>query len=241
MATKCLICRNATSFLLRAAFGKTFLDTDTEESYCFCPKCCNRLVKGKGNPLSVAKTGVRKAVLSWYNSGAISPGDLDRIEKDSIRVISERYLKTSNPTFGFWINDRYIIADEPSKRILIERNIINFSDIDSYQVFDNAIEYNIQSPNSTQYDFNTKHGLRRTIVGGIIAGPAGAVMGGLTSKHSLSVNEGMKSSYITTEHDFKVLINLKTLAFGGSINVEVGNSEIKLQTLVNLLDKLSHY
>ena len=66
-------------------------------------------------------------------------------------------------------------------------------------------------------------------------------MGGLTSKHSLSVNEGMKASYSTTEHDFKVLINLKTLAYGGCIIVIVGNSEVKLQSFANLLDRLQMY
>lgn len=234
---RCVICRKEIGFLKRAAFGMSFYDKDTEENFCICPKCGWKIPKTYVQDL---RSGVRAALVKWHETGAISDEDLDRTYKDSISIIAKKYLKTATPTFGMWLHD-VVIVDEPTKRLLIGNKIINFSDIESYQIFDNAIEYNIQSPNTTQYDFNTEHGLRRTIVGGIIAGPAGAVMGGLTSKHSLSVNEGMKASYSTTEHDFKVLINLKTLAYGGCITVIVGNSVVKLQSFANLLDRLQMY
>lgn len=240
MAKKCLICRNSTPFLFWASgAGGAYYDTDTEEKYCICSKCFHNLRKsGVSIDFFPINKGIRKTVIDWYDCGAISPIDLERIETDSIKTIAQKYLNTSSPTFGIWIQDRYIIVDEISKRMLIERHIVNLSDIENYKIYDNSIEYNVQSPNSTQYDLNTHHGLRRTIVGGIMAGPAGAAMGGLTANHSLTINEGKKSTYSTTEHDFTILIILKSLAYGGSLEVKVGNSDVKLQALINMFDKI---
>ena len=221
--------------------GATFYDTTTEEKYCFCTKCAPKLIKPGGGMPGEAKLGVRKAIVKWYKQGLISLSDMDRIEKDSIEVISKKVLGTNNPTIGIWINDTYIIIDELTRKLVIERSIVNFADIDSYTIYDNSIEYNIQAPESAQYNLGTKHGLRRSIVGGMLAGSAGAIMGGLTSSHSLTINKGQKTTYSMTEHNFSILITLKTLAYGGAIVVQIGNDEPKLQLVANLLNKIIGY
>ena len=214
-----------------------FYDTDTGEKYCYCNNCAIRLRSRKVDP-RYAQHGVRQAVVAWLQQGALTVEDVERIEQDSLDVIAKKFFNPSTSTFGIWSLDKYLIVDGLSQRILVDGQYINFSDIESYKVFDNSIEYNVQSPNSTQYELNTHHGLSRTIVGGMIAGPAGAIMGGLSAKRSLTVNEGIKTTYNTTVHDFTLLVYLKTFAFGGSIAFKLGTSEIDLQQFVNIFDKI---
>lgn len=235
---KCLVCRNKISILNKSIAG-SFYDPDTEEKYWLCTKCAPRLIRAKVSIVEAKLLGVRKAILKWYKQGGISAGDLDRIEKDSIAVIAKKYLQTSSPSFGIWVNNIYIIADIEQKRILIERWVLDFSEIDSYQLFDNAVKYNIQSPNTINYDLNTHHGLRRTIMGGLLSGPAGAIMGGLTANHSLTVTDGIKSSYQTTEHNYQILLKLNSFINGGAISIQIGNDEVKTQALINLIDKIT--
>lgn len=232
--------KRSSSFLMRNA---TYLeDIETGKEYFVCSNCLKsisvHLHKDMFSVLRELKQSRRKAITTWYQMGAVAPSDYDRIERESIEIYAQKYLRTSTPTFGFWLNDSCIIADEPSQQILFERSIVKFSDIESYKVFDNAIEYDIQSPSSTMYNIETKHGLRRTIIGNMFAGTAGAVMGGLTANHSVSINEGQKKTYSEVEHNFQVTINLKSIAYGGSLVVKIGNDEPKLQLLINLLNKL---
>lgn len=233
---KCLICRNEIPWIAWQYF-KCIYDTDTGEQYCFCTKCATRLRVGKANPM-YAQHGVRQAVVVWLQLGVLTVEDVERIEQDSISVIAQKFFNTSSSPFGIWSLDKYLVVDEMSQRILVDGQYVNFSDIESYKVFDNSIEYNVQSPNSTQYEIDTSHGLRRSIVGGIFAGPTGAIMGGLTAKHSVSVNVGGKSTYNTTVHDFTLLVTLKTFAFGGSIAFKLGSSEVLLQQFINLFDRI---
>ena len=242
MGKKCFICRKEKSWLLSPAV--TFRDVETGENYTICTDCQGKLRKSIGlknwglELLKIRDLGLQPTAKMWYDQGLLSMNDLQLIQKDSVEIIAKKHLNTSNPSGYLYINNKYIIYDEPQQCIIINHCIINFADIRDNKIFDNSIEYQIQSPTVTHYDTNTKYGLTRTIVGGMLAGSAGAIMGGLTSKHSLSVTQDLTAQYTTTEHNFTVIINLKTMSYGGSIAVQIGKSEVETQLLLNFLNKI---
>ena len=242
MKIKCFFCRIETyrSFLLRPFY----FDVVTSEDYFLCSQCRNRLMSSTANYVALMRDlkefGLRRAFIKSYEEGRISHLEMDKIDNDSINIVSQKVLGISNPTAGVLINEIPIIVDNPTKRLAIAQYILDFSDIESYKVFDNMIEYNIDTPSSTQYELNTKNGLRRTIIGGMFAGSAGAVMGGLTSNQSVTINRGAATSYSTTEHNYTIIIKLKALKYGGTIQIAIGNNEPKMSTVVNIIESILH-
>ena len=220
-------------------------DEVTGEKFVLCNDCA-RKIKSRPHGIPAVfnitippRINPRLVVENFFKHGLLCADEVERIYYDYAEDKATRLLG-SKP---MWVlplsNDgRCVAVDEPAQRILLDNKVVAFSDIDSYKIFDKSIEYHIQSPNSTQNNVSTNNGLRRTIVGGLFAGSAGTVMGGLTANHSMEVNESMKSTYNTTEHDFDVLVLLKSFNYGGSVAVKIGNDGVKMQIVVNLIEKI---
>lgn len=244
---RCLICRQEKTrtgkfimpiLFIPVPFSIYSIDEVTGEKFLVCPECLAKIKSRKWKGYAAAMSrGARSAVDFYYQNGQLTIDEYEYIKQD-IEIDVVRRVLGCEPTFVMPVQDSCVGIDEATKRIVLDKKIVNFSDIETYQVFDKSIEYNVQAPNSTQYNIGTEKGLRRTIVGGILAGPAGAVMGGVTAKHSMVISEGEKSTYNTTEHDFSVLVKLKTFNHGGAIAVHIGNDEVKMNAFVNLIEMI---
>ena len=82
-------------------------------------------------------------------------------------------------------NDQEII-------ILDHKKIIHYKDLRSCEVINDNINFN--STNSqTVTKTDTKDMLKRSVVGGVIAGPAGAIIGGVTAKKTTKTDKNLLS------------------------------------------------
>ena len=209
------------------------------EKYTLCQECFYGKIRPrrfKGDTYCMSH-GLRESLDYYLKNGHLTPHEVEYVLHENA-LDDAKSLLGGDPTYVLPLQSGYIAIDEASQRIVISRKIISFSEIESYKILDKSIEFHVQSPNSTQYNVSTDKGLRRTIVGGVFAGPAGAVMGGLTANHSMVINEGEKSTYNTTEHDFDVLVKLKSFNHGGSVAIKIGNDEVKMQSVVNMIEKI---
>lgn len=236
---RCLICREdkpkAGTCFFRSIYS---IDEITGEKYMICPECVKKMQENRWQGFEYCRShGARDSVRYYFMEGRISAKNYERICYAFVEEEAENLLG-KKPQYILLLHSGFVAIDEPTQRIVLDKRNIKFEEIESYKIFDNSIEYHIQTPNDTKYNIVTNKGLRRTIVGGIIAGPTGALMGGLTAKHSMAIKEGQKITYDTTKHDFSLVVKLKTLRYGGSVVVEIGNDEAQLQTLVNTIEKI---
>lgn len=233
---KCVICRQEVNWLLRVNFNKTVYDANTGEKYCFCSKCQRLLNRGRINTLNIP-LNLRNWIIDLNKNHIISDDIYEYIsEYDANLIASKNGLFASG-----WvtIRDKYIVIDELHKKIIINNKVYPFDDIISYELFDNSVKYHIMSPESTDIKTHSKNGLARTILGGVITGPAGAIMGGLTSNHNLNITKSGKSEYDQTIHDFSIVIKTNKISCP-TIVISIGDNECEFKSVVNLIDAIIH-
>lgn len=102
--------------------------------------------------------------------------------------------------------DKLIFVHEQSQKIYIQGTTYNFKDIISCSVSDNQTV--IKGAITALTKTNTGSTVGRAIVGDVLAGPAGAIIGGVTAKKTTQYQQGND----TIEHDYTVLINVNSIS-----------------------------
>lgn len=104
------------------------------------------------------------------------------------------------------IRNSFIIF-ESSQTIFLYNNPYSFKDIISFEVFDNSSTINKGSID-TQTKTKTSSMLGRAVVGGVLAGGAGAVIGGLTAKQN---SQSFNNTSTETKHNYYINITINDL------------------------------
>ncbi len=99
-----------------------------------------------------------------------------------------------------------IFAHQGSRQIFIKGKMYSFDDILSYGV--EEITYSEDGTRVTKTKVNTKSMLGRAVVGGLVAGPLGAVVGGATASTTSTTTQevGYSNSY------YDILIKVRDIA-----------------------------
>lgn len=136
-------------------------------------------------------------------------------------VIEGLYTKFGNPTKVINVDNSSLLAIlifEKTKDIVIvtqDKNLrIKFDTVLTYNVSDNSkVSTNSYSSLATSTTkTNTGSMIGRSIAGGIIAGGAGAVIGGTTAPKTTITDFGGSFSTSTTTHDYNVIININSIS-----------------------------
>ena len=215
------------------------VDHITGETFGFCTTCAKNAMKASFRERIILADGgyLRRMERFMIEHNYIPIQQLDAMRNDDVKIIASKYL--NNCTGYICYNcDQYIIFDENAKRILFNYSTIcSFGDVIDYKVLDHSVEYNIHSPETTNYSTSSKNALGRAIVGKALAGNVGGVIGGLTAKHNLTVENSGYSTYQNTTHDYNVVVILNKLG-SPTITLTVGNNEEDMLTITNFLDQL---
>lgn len=102
--------------------------------------------------------------------------------------------------------DSEIHVYEKSKKVFIGKKEVDFKDIMSCKFTDNPRVIKGKISSTTTSDTGSTIG--RSIVGGAVAGPAGAIIGGTTSKKHTEYTQGEDK----TIHDYTVIINVNSIS-----------------------------
>lgn len=236
---KCFICRREISWMWRGAFG-TFKDYETGEKYCLCTKCPGSIIRRGYIVYHEAKIkGIKQCVRELQQLKLLKNEQIAAILKDEIDKLIKKSLKVATRWITYDI-DKFIVIDDTTYRILLNKSIYNFSDIIDYSILDNSITHHIQAPTTTLYNTKSHNGLARTIAGGIIAGPAGAIMGGITSKHTLSIENSTIDKYSATIHDYTIHIKTSTISKPLEI-LKIGEDSDCMYTITSLLEQIKEF
>lgn len=129
--------------------------------------------------------------------------------------------------------DKEIAIFGQAEKIIIIGNEMSFSDIldytadDDYKVIKGKTEYTSQT--------KSKNGstVGRAIVGGVLAGGAGAIIGGTTAKKETKTIAHQKDDIII--HNYTVVVNVNSLT-NPIITVSLGSDKTKLNEIVGVLN-----
>jgi hypothetical protein len=148
----------------------------------------------------------------WYNSYVATNG------KPSQEIILEKNRKS-----------KVIYVHENEKKIYILNNMYRFSEILSCSCSDNQTIIKGKVNAITK----SKNGstLGGAIVGGVIAGPAGAIIGGATSKKTTEYHQEADR----IKHDYRVIINVDSVS-RPMITIDLGFNENLANEIVCLLN-----
>lgn len=149
---------------------------------------------------------------NWYNSYVSSAGKPDKI-------ITIKQYDTSN----------VIYVHEAQKRVYIQGKNYDFKDIISCTFTDSPKTYKGQLTSVTKSD--NRNTIGRAIVGGAIAGPAGAIIGGSTSKKITSYEQGTDKIV----HDYTVVININSIS-NPIIRINTGDDGRLTNDIVGLMN-----
>lgn len=100
---------------------------------------------------------------------------------------------------------KYFTVFEKVRKIVIDDQNVDFSDIMSYQVRDNSSIVHSGTTSKTTTDNDSAIG--RSIIGGAVGGAAGAVIGGSTASKT-TITSG-STSY--TRHDYSIIIFTRSI------------------------------
>lgn len=168
-----------------------------------------------------------------------------RINKEKI----ENYLKDKANKYNNARQSFILENGLPDKTIIIEENEINsvidvfeskkqvfilgkkydFNDIISCDYTDNSRI--IKGKSSSVTSSKTGSTIGRAIVGGIVAGPAGAIIGGATAKKHTEYKQGNDVSI----HNYTVIINVKSIS-EPVISIKTGRNENLTNDIVGLMN-----
>ena len=129
--------------------------------------------------------------------------------------------------------DKEITVFGESKTIVLLGNEFSFSDIidcttdDDYKVIKGKTEYTSET--------KAKNGstVGRAIVGGVLAGGAGAIIGGATAKKETKTITHQKDDIII--HNYIVVVNVNSLS-SPIITISLGGDKAKLNEIVGVLN-----
>ena len=129
--------------------------------------------------------------------------------------------------------DKEIAIFGKSKTIVLLGNEFSFSDIidcttdDDYKVIKGETEYTSQTKS------NNGSTVGRAIVGGVLAGGAGAIIGGTTAKKETKTIAHQKDDIII--HNYMVVVNVNSLS-SPIITISLGGDKAKLNEIVGVLN-----
>lgn len=129
--------------------------------------------------------------------------------------------------------DKEIAIFEQAEKIVLLGNELSFSDIlsctaeDDYKVIRGKTEYTSQTKASNGSTVG------RAIVGGVLAGGAGAIIGGSTAKKETTTLVHQKDDIII--HRYSVIVNVNSLT-NPIITIPLWDDKAKLNEIVGLLN-----
>lgn len=240
---RCFFCRGDITWLSTRSF-QTYVDSITGEAFKICGKCIQPYVRatgGTGRCYSIYKECEIRVIERFCVEANVYPYQLiQNLRDDDVRLIARKYMNNYSGALVYNCSN-YLIYDENSRKILFNHTVLcSFSDIIDYKVLDHSTEINYSSPENSRYSTQSKNALWRTLAGNIVAGPAGAVIGGLTSNHSMTVEKSATSSYQSTRHDFHVVVRLRKLG-QPVVNLHVGLQEEEVMFITGFLDQVIQY
>lgn len=133
----------------------------------------------------------------------------------------------------FPTNDDIILLYDMNKLIVLKGKFYKFRDILSYQVTDNSMQ--ITSGGRAISTTTTDSGslLGRGIVGGLVAGPAGAIIG--ASSASTTTQTTISDQKTTTKHHYNLYITVKDFE-NPVINYDFNENEEAIQECIAVLN-----
>ena len=110
-------------------------------------------------------------------------------------------------------NEKYIMVNEKTKQILIEKGIYSFHDILGYELFDNQsfIEQHGEQKITSTTKTNTQSMVGRAIVGGILMGGVGAIAGAATAKKNTDSALSGGDVKKTVIHNYSILVTVNNI------------------------------
>lgn len=226
--------------------GVGLVDSVTGEKYNLCSQCAGEIHRGAFRDgritqvlLNLKHNGVRGTIraLKEINKIPQAYARLDYLHSQTVRILTQKYLENCTGFLVFNI-DQYLLFDEVNRQMLLNASsVCSFDEVIDYKVLDHSVDFNVHSPESTEYYTQSKNALGRAVLGKVFAGSTGALVGGLTAKHNLSVQKSGYSTYTTTSHDYSIVIRLKKLG-NNSVVLSIGESEEEMNTLCNALDTI---
>lgn len=161
----------------------------------------------------------------------------NKYEQQCILSIIGRYDKVifidGNEETGYkgWKNAFYVNVE--SQTIIASGRLIAFKDILSCSYSDNSqVLYNQTAHSTTTTDSGNMVG--RAIVGGVIAGDAGAIIGGSTAQKNTTTNIQTKS---TTIHDYAIIITTKDI-INPTCEIHCGENEKAMNDIVGTINAI---
>lgn len=121
-----------------------------------------------------------------------------------------------------------IVVFSSQKIVYMRGKKYNFSDIVDCKITDNGYTYKKPSKITTKTDGSDV--VARSLVGDVIAGPAGAIIGGSSAEKHSTITHGKE----ITVHDFVVKIIVNDFS-NPEISVNIGRDHDKLDELCNII------
>lgn len=132
-----------------------------------------------------------------------------------------------------------IRAYEAKRKVTIMDKTYSFSDILQCQFSDNPVvvkgRTTITSSGTTKTDNGNMFG--RAVVGGLVAGSAGAVIGGTTAQKNTTTTSVVDQGRDVTKHDYTVWISVKSIA-NPMIQIHIGKDGTKVNEIVALMNAI---
>lgn len=122
-----------------------------------------------------------------------------------------------------------ILVFSKSKHITINQKTYTFSDILDCTVNDDVKEKDTietyRSPSIATTNTNTGNMLKRTAIGGVLLGDAGAIIGGSTAKKNTTIEYGKDTTIHNREitHNYTVVVTVKDIK-NPNLQINVGNN-----------------
>lgn len=164
---------------------------------------------------------------------------LKREEEKQIKVDNYNALKcrffclNGTPDKTIIINELDINSEihvyEEREKVFILGKEYSFSDILSCELNDDSRV--IQGKVATETKSNNKNVIGRALVGAVVAGPAGAIIGGATAKKHTKHIQGKSFTF----HDYSVLINVNSIS-EPIIRINTGRRKELANEIVGLMN-----
>lgn len=140
--------------------------------------------------------------------------------------------------FGLTISKEIWVYDT-LKKVIIQKKVYDFSDILSCSCKDyervEKGDTKITSTSTTKTDNGNMIG--RAIIGGVIAGEAGAIIGGATAKKQTETNSVVEQEDDITHHEYVVSISVKDTV-NPLIKLFLGENESSATEIVALMNAI---
>ena len=121
-----------------------------------------------------------------------------------------------------------------TKQIYYKERVITFNKIINCDYSDNAITTSTQKGTaSSTIKTNTGSSIGRALVGGVIAGPAGAVIGGATAKKNAETKIQNKTVSLT-KHNYTVRIHIADIV-NPLLEIQCGENEEAIHKIVSTI------